>query len=540
VRITNLFLSPLGQSFDVFVLLTTMICGANILGLYVFISHWIPPMSLLVQLCRAILISWGLECVWQGIKMANVTAGSIFLTLVLILLAINMILDVWIYTIFHLPFSSDYVPAIRDTHLHEAKDFLTTYLTVDFWMWLAAATLTVILVYIAVKQFTPAMSALCSKHRRVMTIISAMILIMCSFGTVKASHLMGGNTDLIGKTIMFLNYNPAQEITARTPELTMSGMEFDCPDEIVIIVGESLSKDHCQLYGYLRQNQPNLTKMNKDSTLLVFNHAKTSASYTVKAFQNIIGVWSDSLPKDSMWNECPTFFQILRKVGYHTAWISNQERRVSGGSPIATMSEVADISLWTNDGIATHPSYDEKVIPCIIKGSQYGGDKKLSLIHLYGSHMICKDRYPQSRRKYFAEDYNDKPSWQRETLAEYDNSVLYNDSVVTEIFKLYENSDALVFYFSDHGEDLYQSDPKFYGHGMAKETRSWEITSDVPFFIYMSPIMKMRHTELAERISRSIDNDINTTNLTFTLMDITGVSIKGHNDDLKLSFFNQP
>lgn len=442
----------------------------------------------------------------------------------------------WTYTVFHLPFSEDYVPAICDTHLNEVQDFLTTYITSDFWIWFTVAALSIATLYIAAKRMKPLMSSLCSRHQKAMMTLSVTILIMCSYATAKASHLMGGNTDVIGKSEMFINYNPAQEIIAQTPVLVRLGSENDSPDEIVIIVGESLTKDHCQLYGYDRPNQPRLSQMAMDSTILVFNHAKTSASYTVKAFQNIIGVWSEELPADSAWFKCPTFFQILGSVGYNTAWISNQERRVSGGSPIATMSQVAGMSFWTNYGIATHPSYDESVLPYIKTRNQYGGDKKLTLIHLYGSHMLCKDRYPQSRKKWVADDYSDKPSWQRETLASYDNSVLYNDSVVSEIFKLYENRDAIVFYFSDHGEDIYQSDPKFYGHGKTKGTKSWEITTDIPFIIYMSPVMKIRHNNIAKRITSSEDNKINTTNLTYTLMDIAGISIKGHLDDMKYSF----
>lgn len=51
--------------------------------------------------------------------------------------------------------------------------------------------------------------------------------------------------------------------------------------------------------------------------------------------------------------------------------------------------------------------------------------------------------------------------------------------------------------------------------------------------------MKMSHPALTQRIIRSINNEINTTNLTYTLMDITGITIKGHQNDIKYSFFQQ-
>lgn len=59
----------------------------------------------------------------------------------------------------------------------------------------------------------------------------------------------------------------------------------------------------------------------------------------------------------------------------------------------------------------------------------------------------------------------------------------------------------------------------------------------IPFVVYMSPVMKNKHSALAERINASVNKEINTTNLTYTLMDITGVYIKGHNEDNKNSFF---
>ena len=39
----------------------------------------------------------------------------------------------------------------------------------------------------------------------------------------------------------------------------------------------------------------------------------------------------------------------------------------------------------------------------------------------------------------------------------YDNATLYNDSVVYQIIKRFENSDAGVIYMSDHWEEVYDN-----------------------------------------------------------------------------------
>ena len=40
-------------------------------------------------------------------------------------------------------------------------------------------------------------------------------------------------------------------------------------------------------------------------------------------------------------------------------------------------------------------------------------------------------------------------------IATYDNATLYNDAVMGHIFDLYRNKNAVVVYFSDHGEEIY-------------------------------------------------------------------------------------
>ena len=49
----------------------------------------------------------------------------------------------------------------------------------------------------------------------------------------------------------------------------------------------------------------------------------------------------------------------------------------------------------------------------------------------------------------------------RSILADYDNAVLYNDSIVYQIVKRFENKDAIVIYMPDHGEECYEGNRGF-------------------------------------------------------------------------------
>lgn len=519
-------------------LLIAMCAMVNTIGLYICISNWIPPMSLIVQICRAILISYCAVLIYGLLRSWKAIIGNIFVLIIILALFINSLIDTIVYLKYHIFFPYDFVIAICDTNIKETGAYFQTILDIDTLLLVIVEIIILIGIYVLTTKCYRKFAPRLRRFREYYFIGCLCILLLSVCGTAYGSKLIGGNSDIIGKVKLFSKYKPSQEIKAKTPELCFSSSNSDKgPDEIVIIVGESLSKDHCQLYGYGKPTQPRLTKLAKDSVILIFQNAKTSASYTVATFQNIIGVWSDNLPTDSAWYKCPTFLQIEKVAGYHTAWISSQDRHGDLDSPIAIMSHIADSAYWTTSWWRDKEYYDEDIIQLLKSRNTVNSIKKLSLLHITGSHIEYSDRYPDNRAHFKPSEYTSVSDSKSQNLATYDNSVLYNDSVIYEIIHLYEKKDALVLYFSDHGEDLYQSDEEFYGHGCPKGSKSWEITSNIPFVVYMSPVMKNKHSALAERINASVNKEINTTNLTYTLMDITGVYIKGHKEDNKNSFF---
>ena len=80
-------------------------------------------------------------------------------------------------------------------------------------------------------------------------------------------------------------------------------------------------------------------------------------------------------------------------------------------------------------------------------------EKNFYVIHLYSTHGIYNERYPAEFEKFSAAD-EDKPEelW-RQGTAEYDNAVLYNDFIVDEIIRRFEDKNAVLIYISDHGEE---------------------------------------------------------------------------------------
>ena len=157
---------------------------------------------------------------------------------------------------------------------------------------------------------------------------------------------------------------------------------------------------------------------------------------------------------------------LLYTSGFHTTWLSAQTAFGNYGSSVAGIAMNAKDKLYIK-------GYDKELIPHLKTAlAKPGHDKKLIILHLYGSHEPACARYPSNEAIF------DKNC---DIDACYDNSVLYTDSLFGEIFSLLKQKNASVFYFSDHAleRDPKQSAPYFHG-GITPSQEAYH----VPMFIW--------------------------------------------------------
>ncbi|ETJ37395.1 Phosphoethanolamine transferase CptA, partial [human gut metagenome] len=86
--------------------------------------------------------------------------------------------------------------------------------------------------------------------------------------------------------------------------------------------------------------------------------------------------------------------------------------------------------------------------------------KKLIIVHLLGTHIKYKYRYPENQGKFDGNTDHVPPGLSAEELEsynDYDNANLYNDHVVASLIKDFKAADpnGFLVYFSDHGEEVY-------------------------------------------------------------------------------------
>lgn len=225
----------------------------------------------------------------------------------------------------------------------------------------------------------------------------------------------------------------------------------------------------------------------------------------------------------------------MKAAGYHTAWLSNQEvTGIYGNVPRAYADRCNEKSFTTiHDTETTVYEYDEKILPLLDAFlSKNSSEKNFYVLHLLGTHLNYRARYPAEFEIFKAADEPATEPLHRDYQAAYDNAVLYNDFVINEIIKRFEDKDAVIIYMSDHGEDVLE-DGLHLGHYPFGGARQFEI----PMVIWLSEAFKANHPDIERRIRDAKDLPFMTDDMIHALLDL--MSIETEDFDSRRSLFSK-
>lgn len=228
-------------------------------------------------------------------------------------------------------------------------------------------------------------------------------------------------------------------------------------DNIVFILGESLSPHHMSLFGYSRPTTSFLDTQAKDEN---FYHGigfsgGVSSDISI-AFLLNLGFGEVGSIKAAKGSHC--FFKLAKESGFKSHFLSSQSaeqlRYISPylcSSSLDDYRTLEDISPETLD----HQAADDKVLLPHFSSLLSSNEKKFILLHQRGSHAPWEVRSNPSNRKFPHED----------KISHYDNSVVEFDLFMKELDEVIKSSGrkVLVIYVSDHGEALGQNG--YWGHG---------------------------------------------------------------------------
>lgn len=253
----------------------------------------------------------------------------------------------------------------------------------------------------------------------------------------------------------------------------------DTPHTVVLVLGESMRRNHLGLYGYERDTTPHLDA--RRAQLLRFDGAVAPANQTVPSVTMMLSEATVADPDRFLLR--PSILSAAKEAGYRTYWLSNQGRVGQFDSKISLIARDADTTVYTNTEFYGSIN-DEQLLRPLEVALRDPHPHKLIVVHLQGSHQSYENRYPARSAVFKGTDYaqgrfTDK---QKDVIAQYDNSIRYTDTVLEGIIaQLEQQPGSRMLFVSDHGERFYENGVDTAGHGYSKPTRG---EFDVPFFLW--------------------------------------------------------
>ncbi len=308
---------------------------------------------------------------------------------------------------------------------------------------------------------------------------------------------------------------------------------------IVLILGESLSRTYMHCYGYPIENTPKIDSLCKTKQMFKYNKAVSPAESTLRSMERILTYASTEEEYDK-WYSYPTLMQIFSNSNFWVQWLSNQDKAAENNS-IYMIAQTSDStyysigSLYVWDPNSNSKVYDEVLLPKLMKSSDIKQKKNLfQIVHLMGNHFTYKYRFPDSYKKFTINDlpkqHNTLDKSKQQNVVDYMNSVYYNDYIVSQIIDYYKDEDAFIIYLSDHGQSLYDNpkNPNNFGHSVSYNGLS------IPMFIYTSDKFISKYPKIYQDISKAIDRPFKSDLLTHSLTALFGLKTKYSNPKLEL------
>lgn len=330
----------------------------------------------------------------------------------------------------------------------------------------------------------------------------------------------------------FERWEETQKRVWRETSVSVSDADFD----IVLVVGESFIRQHSSVYGYYLPTNPRLEAEADSGRLVAFADMLSPANFTYTSLRNLFNMNDLSAGED--WADGVYFPLLMKKAGWKVYHYDNQTVSRDVDAAVAQMFYSPFILENVYDGVSDRLfEYDgdyTEYVDSVLRPRERPG-KQLAIYHLMGQHFPASSRFKGSGR-FTKDDITADVPWlddvRRAEVADYDNATLYNDSVVGTIIDGRRERPTVMFYFSDHGEDIWDLAPVEARNMQQPDDAGWlDRQYRIPFFVWMSDAFIGRYPELAARIRGAAARPGMLDNIGQALLGLGGVSTEYYRPD---------
>ncbi len=278
---------------------------------------------------------------------------------------------------------------------------------------------------------------------------------------------------------------------------------------LVFVIGETTRWDHMGLLGYSRNTTPQLSK-EKNLIALKGESCDTATKLSLRCMFVRYGA-SENNPQRTVKER--NVFAVLRSLGFSSELYAMQSEVWFYSSIDAQKYEIREVIAAPY--IQENKPVNDLILVDQLKQSLLNNPagKHLVVLHSKGSHFLYSQRHTPEFAQFKPECLSIDDACSLEQLINsFDNSVLFVDHVLTEIFNQLRDKNALVFYVSDHGESIGENT---HFHATPKEMAPPE-QFRVPFIIWASDKFlshpenaarfdKLKHKQLSDTVVKHTD-----------------------------------
>ena len=237
-------------------------------------------------------------------------------------------------------------------------------------------------------------------------------------------------------------------------------------DNVILIIGESLSVHYMSLYGYKKPTTAKLDKLSKLNNNFYISKALSSGVFTDTSVPMILNIAQKPNAIEHILSNKSNLFKMAKDNKFNTYFISSQSK--DGFSYIRSYMGLNYIDNYIDSssfGFDKYTSGHDNIIYDSLKNIDLDNSSNFIVLNMVGSHSPYAKRVPISF----------KPFGNKNDLNHYENTVAYTDKIISDIILYLQGktkSKTLLIFTSDHGQSVSISG---YGHGNIKNKKHYEV-----------------------------------------------------------------
>lgn len=546
-------IKPVHHNLPLFLICILMLGGFD-LPYYQHLYHTLEPTDILSGFAEMIFLSY-LICICSYLA-RRIRLQYLFYLILFVIYIVNFYLR---YS-FGIDISPKILLLIVETNAKEVSGFFKTYMMTDGMFKTIGAFFILMTMIVLGERYKDKIYRITNRN-----IIIGLLACLVAFGLIGGISCVGRYASLLGchntyeaelwlSKIRFCKGMPIPNLcysvnATRMAEKDLKHMieatsnclkDVSCTESdslnIILIIGESYNKYHAGLYGYYLDTTPYQCAEAEKGNLFAFNKVKAPHNMTSIVLKNVL--CCNDVHEGERWYDYPYFPAIFKKAGYDVWLWDNQYKWDENAAWAFTLNSVmfndSIMKISYTDVNSQCQPYDGELIADFWQKKTPAelGQLNFMIFHLSGQHFLAKNQYPNETKYnvFSAKDVKDSAPYlsdeSRQRIAEYANATRYNDEVIHQIMEQVRHTNAILIYFPDHGEEVFDY-RDFYGRQLLSEDR---ITNEliknqleIPFVVWCSDTWKEKHPQECENIKLAIDREFSTDNICHMLFRLAGI-----------------